>query len=374
MTCLIGGLVYLITFIYKKTHPPPPPPPGEVFGVELKDFDNLYDQSVRVGPDGTVQQESGVVLTGDRLSAILPSGISIATIDQLRVASFKGMQYCAWGICISTSSTKLIGAYPIQASVDTKGNTLCGVYDPSLLTAPRVVTVTSIPSDTSVPTVLWVYGVKPKKGSSFRFTTEDVTKPERTIYPWFSPLPNQPGSVQWSYDPSVPSACSKINKSCVYSWGTTINNTTQMFLSMQLTGSTQPFPYLSLSSMPSFGWQLLSNGYLVTPVGFGSVQAVSYPTAFEGYPLAVVTFPSITAIQPQRPMQGSSGIPPTGASTFTLNSSGHIVLSDFPTFGFSYGNIPGVQIPGSYITLTTDQTKWLTFTPVSWSDAINAYN
>jgi hypothetical protein len=235
-----------------------------------------------------------------------------------------------------------------------------------------VVTVTSIPSDTPVPTVLWVFGIKPKQGSKFRFTTENLNDPERTIYPWFSPLPNQSGSEQWSYDPSVPSACSKIDNSCIYLWGTKINNT-QMFLSMQMTGSNQQFPYLSLSSIPSFGWQLLPNGYLVTPVGFGSVQAVSFPTALEGLPLALVTFPSMTAIRLQPPSQERTVSPPNGASTFTLNSSGNIVLTAFPTFGFSYGNIPGAEIPGSYIIMTTDQSKWITLTPVPWSDAIDAY-
>ena len=394
LACLLGGLIYLLVFIYRKTKPqspsPPPPPPslspsgeivgGEVFGVEMKDFNNLYDESVQIGSDGTLQQTSGAVLTGDRISGKLPSGFSIANINQLRVASFKGMQYCAWGICISDQNTRLIGAYPIQGNTYTKENTLCGVYDPSLLNAPRVVTVTSVPSDTRVPTVLWIYGIKPKQESVFRFRNEkDLSKPGRKILPWFSPLPNQPGSVQWAYDPSIPSACSNINNSCIYPWSTTIDGTKQMYLSVQIaTIGAGSFPFLSLSFKPSFGWQLLSNGYLITQVGFGNVQAVSFPTALDGNPLALVTFPSITAIRPQPPNQDRVVSPPTGGSTFTLNSSGNIVLSAFPTVGFSYGTIKTYDvrtpaIPGSYIILTTDQSKWLKFTPISFSDAINAY-
>lgn len=377
IACLIGGLVYLIIFLYKKVHPPPPPPPGEVFGIELKDFNELYDQNFQIQPDGTMKV-SGTVLNGDRISSILPSGFNIATFNQLQVAAFQGMQQCAWGICLSSQNTDIVGAYPIQGGVDGSSNTLCGIYDASLLTAPRVVTVTPMPSDVSYPTVLWIHGIKPKQGTEFRFATEDLSKPGRTIYPWFTPLPNQPGSVQWSYDPSNPSVCSKVNKSCIYAWATTVNDTTRMFLSILVPSNTQTpgLTYLTLSPTPSMGWQLLSNGYLVSPTGVGNMRAVSYPTAYEGYPLGVLTFPSEAAITLQPPQQGSSGVNPTGASAFTLTSSGNITLTAFPTFGLAYGTVStgSGSVPGSYIIMTADKTKWLTFTPISWSDAINAFN
>ena len=367
LLALLGVVAWMI---YKRQHPSPPPPPSEVFGVEMKDFRSLFDRDITVMPDGSFQFNRSL-LKANSLNGTCPSGFSVATIDQLQAAAYRGMQYCAWGICQDSSSTRILGTYPMQVGINNAGTTLCGIYSVSNSSIPRVMKVVSTPSDVTLPNVIWMYGVKPVQGTVFRFITDDVSLPGRTIFPWYQPLSGESRKVQWKYDSSVPIACGTVGKSCLYPLAT-IYSGTQMFLSY----STSPglsFPYLTLTTTqgPFPVWQFTPDGNMLTPLYAGaSVGAVSYPTAYESLPLSVLTFPSPTSIPLQPPQEGSSGVTPTGASYMTMNPNGTITLTAYPKFGLGYGTVSG--LPGSFVIMTATPSNWLKFSPAGWTDVIQS--
>jgi len=376
---LLGLLGWLAWLLYQRLHPPPPPPASVVFGVALNDFETWYDQNITVQPNATLTF-GGAVLTADRLNVQCPGGYSVATLDQLQLAAYRGMQCCAWGICQASTSTQLIGAFPMQAGVKANGTALCGSYDSTADVVPRVVGVTSVPSDSALPTVVWMYGPPLGNSAVFRFQSDDQQRPGRAVLPWFQPLPGQPGSVQWSYDNRAPLPCGDLGHACQYPWATTLDGTSRFLSYTTPPGSSMA--YLTLTTAQTSTdcglnvggcpplWQLLSSGFLVTSLNLGTtVAAVSYPTASEGLPLAVLPFASVAAIATQPPQEGKSGVTPTGASSLTQNADGTLTLTAFPTYGLAYGTAIGLS--GSYIVLTTNQSQWLKFQPIGWTAALS---
>lgn len=369
---LFAALGIIAWLVYKRFHPPPPPPVSEVFGIEMKDFTTFFDQNISVMADGSIQF-NGSMLTSDTLNSNCPKGFSIATIDQLQSSAYQGMQYCAWGICQDSSSTDIIGCYPMQVGTSNSGNTLCGIFNSSNPSVPRVMKVATVPSDVSIPNVIWMYGLKPSQGTQFRFSTDDTSLPGRTIFPWYQPLSGESNQVQWKYDSSITPTCGSLGKSCLYPLATTYNGT-QMFLSYS-TAPGMSVPYLTLTTKqnPFPVWQFSSDGYMLTTLYAGaSVGAVSYPTAYESLPLAVITFASQNSIPLQPPQEGSSGANPTGASNMKMNPDGTITLTAYPKYGLGYGSVPGLS--GSFIIMTTNKSNWLKFVNVGWTDVIHSKN
>jgi hypothetical protein len=357
---LVIGLIGLVAaaavsgyFIYKSITKPKPPN-VEVFGVEFTDFVNQYDADVQVEGDGTITYKS-TPLDINRLSEYLPTNYTIATKSQLTDAAMRGMQQCAWGIGQNETS-QIVGMYPMQVQQEKDGTGSC-VNDtiPDQLYYPRLIIVGSVPVG-SYPNVLWVYGPKPTKDKTFYLKNDDPKGKGRKIYPWYGPVPGDKNPEVWSYylgdnpTPVSPSFCSQSTDPCIWPLGVQLNGTQKFLCSSNNS-------FLTLDNY-HLGWAFTPEGYMYfnslgtglgSELNAGVIGVCSVPTVGENYPVAVwVAGTKVSDIVPNtNPTQ------PNGASTFTLNENGTIILKDRPTWGLGYNS--------TNIIITQDKTKWFSF-------------
>lgn len=356
---LVIGLLGLVAvaavsgyFIYKSITKPKPPN-VEVFGVEFTDFVDQYDADVQVESDGTITYKS-TPLDINRLSEYLPTNYTIATKSQIMDAAMRGMQQCAWGIGQNETS-QIVGMYPMQVQQEKDGMGSC-VNDtiPEQLYYPRLIIVGLVPAGL-YPNILWIYGPKPTKDKTFYLKNDDQSGKGRKIYPWYGPVPGDKNPEVWSYylgdnpTPVSPSFCSKLTDPCIWPLGVQLNGTQQFLCS---SGS-----FLILDNC-HVGWTFTPEGYMYfhssgmgSGINAGAIGVCSVPTVSENLQVAVwVAGTKVSDIVPNtNPTQ------PNGASTFTLNDNGTIILKDRPTWGLGYNTAQKIII------VTQDKTKWISF-------------